>query len=108
MDNFTLTGGYNNGGGGYAAANFEDADESRPGAAYMESLGGTQDAIHGIVTQALQRHVSDTISPAASPMLTSSSNWRKRLREMMLRQNEQVLSFLFKPVGEHPTILKKL
>ena len=91
----------------YAPANFQDADESRPSGAYMEAFGGNQDAIQGIIQQTLGRHITESAPPHTSPQLTSFShntnNWRKRLREMMIRQNETVLSFLFKPVTEHPT-----
>jgi hypothetical protein len=103
MVDITQLGGLSlQGGLAYATADFGDAEDTRPSAANMEALGGNQDAIQGIVGQAFHRHVSEAI-PHPSPGLTHS-NWRKRLREMMIRQNETVLTFLFRPVGEHPTI----
>jgi hypothetical protein len=105
LPNFSLLGGYNTGGGGgFASANFEDAEDTRPAGAYMETLGGNTDAIQGIVSQSIQRHISEAIPPSMSPLLTSTGNWRKRLREMMLKQNETLLNFLYKPTSEHPTI----
>jgi hypothetical protein len=105
LQDFSLAGGYNTGGGGgFASADFLDAEDTRPASTYMESLGGNQDAIQGIVGQTLQRHISEAVPPNASPLLTSTGNWRKRLREMMVRQNETLLSFLHKPISEHPTI----
>lgn len=108
--NFTLTGGYNNGGGGgYSQANFQDAEVNQPPGAFLESLGGSNHAIQGIVQQSMQRHMAEVLptSLATSPALTSynssQTNWRKRLREMIIRQNETQLSFLFRPVNEHPT-----
>ena len=86
--------------GNFASANFLDAEDARPSGAHMEALGGTQDAIQGIVQQALVRHTSEG-SPQGTP---PTFNWRKRLREMMVRQNETVLAFLYKPVSEHPTV----
>ena len=97
---FTLLGGYNNGGGGYAQADFADADDTRPPAAYMEALGGTSDALQGIVQQALQRHTNELL-PNQSPRLGPTGNWRKTLRDMMLRQDEQLIRFLYRPSNEH-------
>lgn len=107
--NFSLAGGYNNGGGGYAQANFEDAEDTQPPGVFMESLGGNTNAVSGIVHQVLQRHISEVVPAATSPQLQAmtmqgTNNWRKRLREMMVKQDEQVLSFLLKPVSQHPII----
>jgi hypothetical protein len=108
LHNFTLLGGYNNGGGGYASADFQSAEETQPASTYMESLGGHQDSVQGIVQQTLQRHISEGVPVNTSPRLTSFSqqhnNWRKRLREMMVKQNEEMIGFLFKPVTDHPHI----
>ena len=88
----------------YSSANFQDADETRPAGSYMEAVGGGNDAIQTLVNHSFQRHISEVV-PSNSPMLVGmtgqTSNWRKRLREMMVRQNEQVLSFLLKPSSEH-------
>ena len=108
ITDFSLMGGLSlQGGGAYAAADFQDAEDSRPSGAHMEALGGNQDAIQGIVQQTLTRHISESLpnsSPLLSPYSTHTSNWRKRLREMMIRQNEVVLTFLFRHPSEHPTI----
>ena len=91
--------------GPYASADFQDAEDSRPSGAHMESLGGNQDAIQGILHQTISRNITEGVPTQAqsTPPFTSSNNWRKRLREMMIRQNETVLSFLFRPVAEHST-----
>jgi len=107
--NFSLAGGYNNGGGGYAHANFQDAEDTQPPGVFMESLGGNTNAVSGIVNQVLQRHISEVVPAATSPQLHAmtmqgTNNWRKRLREMMVKQDEQVLSFLLRPVSQHPMI----
>lgn len=107
--NFSLAGGYNNGGGGYAQANFQDAEETQPPGVFMESLGGGSNAVSGIVHQVLQRHISEVVPAATSPQLQAMSlqgtnNWRKRLREMMVRQDETFMSFLLKPVTSHSLI----
>lgn len=114
FNHFSLTGGYNNGGGGYAQANFADASDSRPPAAGMELLGGSQNAIHGIVSQSFSRHLTEL--PAASqgasvqgsPALTGQTGniqgWRNRIRDLMVHQNECLLHFLYKPSRDHPVI----
>jgi len=104
---FSLLGSRPDNSAGFAPADFQDAEDSRPSSAFVESLGGP-DSMNGIVTQVLERHLSESIPPNGSPQLTSYTtqlnNWRKRLREMMIRQNESVLSFLFKSTAEHPTV----
>ena len=74
----------------------------------MESLGGSNDPIQGIVQQTLSRNITEGAPPQTSPQLNSYSihanTWRKRLREMMLRQNESTLSFLFRPSTDHVVI----
>jgi len=87
----------------FAPANFQDAEDTRPIGASMEALGGNNDAIQGIVQQTIGRHITESLPPRTSPQIVST-NWRKRLREMMIRQNETVLGFLYKPVTENPTI----
>lgn len=103
IDGFSLIGGMS-----YASADFQDAEVTRPDAVNMESLGGNRDAIQGIVQQSLTRHLTEALPQSASPSLTSYStqtnNWRKKLREMMIRQNETVLSFLHRPPADHATI----
>lgn len=107
--NFSLAGGYNNGGGGYAQANFQDAEETQPPGVFMESLGGNSNAVSGIVHQVLQRHISEVVPAATSPQLQAMSlqgtnNWRKRLREMMVKQDESFMSFLLKPPASHSLV----
>jgi hypothetical protein len=111
MEHFSLGGGYHTGGGGgFAEANFQDAEETRPNSAHMEALGGNQDALQGIVGMAFSRHISEgaptsaTVSPMLGPVGSSNLNWRKKLKDVMLRQNEHLLSFLYKPVEQHPVI----
>jgi hypothetical protein len=109
LNDFSLLQGLNvSAGGAYAVADFADAEDSRPAGAYMEAFGGNTDAIQGIVQQSLQRHLTDATPPQTSPSLTSfntqMNNWRKRLREMMIRQNETILSFLHLPSSDHAVV----
>jgi hypothetical protein len=89
----------------FSPANFQDAEETCPPGSSIEAFGGQGDAVRGIVGQTLNRHLGELV-PHASPGLTSvqgSANWRKRLRDMMVKQNESILSFLTKPASEHTT-----
>lgn len=92
--------GLNLGPVGYSPADFPDADESRPSGSYSMNSG---DAVQGVVSLTLTRYLNETTVPTASPQI-SSSNWRKRLREMMVKQNDSFLSFLMKPTQDHPII----
>jgi hypothetical protein len=101
MDGFMLNGSQ------YSSANFQDAEELRPAAANLDALGGSQDSLQGILQQSLQRHISDLQAPTGSPALTSfgiKNTWRKKLRDTMVRQNETVFAFLFKPITDHPVV----
>lgn len=101
LPNFSLSQGY------HGPADFGDAEDNNPSGSYIEAFGGNQDAIQGIVQQTLSRHLSESLPQQSSPQFGSSThtnNWRKRLREMMIRQNETVLGFLSRPVTEHGTI----
>jgi len=109
MAEFSLLGGLSiQGGGAYASANFGDADETRPNGASMEALGGNNDPIQGIVQQTLSRNITEGMPAQSSPQLSSYSihtnNWRKRLREMMIKQNETILNFLFRPSTDHSVV----
>lgn len=105
LPNFSLTQGY---GSGFASADFGDAEDNNPTGSFIEAFGGNQDAIQGIVQQSMTRHLTEALphstSPQFGPFSTHTNNWRKRLREMMIRQNETVLSFLTRPLSEHATI----
>jgi hypothetical protein len=105
LPNFSLTQGYAS---GFASADFGDAEDNNPTGSFIEAFGGNQDAIQGIVQQSMARHLTEALPHSTSPQLgsfsTHTNNWRKRLREMMIRQNETVLSFLTRPTTEHPTI----
>jgi len=89
-------------GGGYtpASAGWEEPP-------CLEALGGNN-SVSGIVTQSLHRHMSESTPATSSPLLSSYStnmnNWRKKLRDIMIKQNETVMDFLMKPSTEHPTI----
>jgi hypothetical protein len=108
LDDFSLLRGFQTSQGAYASADFMDAQESRPATADLEAIGATRDSLQGLTQILLQRHLTEALPPSSSPSLssfhTARNNWRKRLREMMIHQNETVFSFLFRPAQEHATI----
>jgi hypothetical protein len=88
----------------FSPADFGDAEDTRPASSVTEAFSGNGQAVRGIVGQTLARHLSELV-PQQSPGMTGGSNqvnWRKRLRDMMIRQNETTLGFLQRPVGDHP------
>ena len=102
-DELNMSGHPSNGATVFASADFEDAEESRPPSAFLEAFGGGGAAIQGIVSQALSLHLASRSEGMGLPRVPvhHGSNWRKRLREMMMKQNESILSFLLKPAAEH-------
>jgi hypothetical protein len=83
----------------YAAANFEDATDTS--AQYFLEGVRNSGEVQDIVSQSLNHHINEV--NAARPPL-GSSNWRKRLREIMLVQTESVLEFLLRPSTEHSVL----
>lgn len=87
----------------FSPADFQDAEDTRPPAGASEAFGGGGQAFREIVGQTMSRHLAELV-PIQSPAQTGGiSNWRKRIRELMVQQNETVLSFLLRPVSDHPT-----
>jgi hypothetical protein len=86
----------------FSPADFQDAEDTRPPAGASESFGGGGQAVREIVGQTMSRHLAELV-PIQSPAQTGGiSNWRKRIREIMVQQNETALSFLLRPVSDHP------
>lgn len=86
----------------FSPADFQDAEDTRPPAGASESFGGGGRAAREIVGQTMSRHLAELV-PMQSPAQTGGiSNWRKRIRELMVQQNETVLNFLTRPTSEHP------
>ena len=86
LSDFSLLDGHpTNGSTVFASANFSDAEESRPTAANLEALGGN-DAINGIVTQTITRHLAEVI-PSSSPSFTSYTPHSNDMRRAQPLQN---------------------
>lgn len=83
---------------GFSPADFGDADDTRPLAALLDPTGmGSLTPYSTLVSNVLSRHTAEikdkTISPSPFP-----PSWRKRIREFMTTKNEDLVSFLKKPV----------
>ena len=113
FSSFSLSGTYSaqdaarlaSGGGGFSSANFTDAEDSRPPSAFFEDLGGSHNPLKGIVQQAATRHILE-VAPIHPSPLFGPTNWRKRLRELMLHQDEQLIGFLMKPIQDQPLLAR--
>lgn len=77
----------------FASAQFDDPGERGD---FFDSAD-----LHSMVSQSLTHHIQQNC-PVRSPI--QASNWRKRLKEMMLVQTETVLDFLVRPATEQVLI----
>ena len=92
--------------GSYAPANFLDAEELRPTSALFDIIGnGSEtpyaDAMNGII----QEHVNAIKSTLeCDRIINSHVNWKKRLRNFITNENNNLLSTLKIPINTHPSI----
>lgn len=102
-NNYQL-GSYSPGLSGYAPADFLDAAETSPSEIALDpTLSGTitpySQVVSNVASRQLQEIKEKTVSPAVNPIA-----WRKRVKEFMVQKNEDLLSFLRKPLSSHPTL----
>jgi hypothetical protein len=91
---------------GFSPADFGDADDTRPLAAQFDPTGtGSLTPYSMLVSNVLLRHTTEikekTVSPSPSP-----PNWRKRLREFMTTKNEDLITFLKKPLDRENGLVR--
>ncbi len=84
---------------GYSPADFGDAEDTRPLAIQMDPTGiGSLTPYSTLANNVLQRQTTEikekTVSPSPTP-----SNWRRRFREFMNTKNDDIVTFLKKPIG---------
>lgn len=89
---------------GYAPADFGDADDTRPLPILLDPTGsGSSTPYSTLITNAVARHMHEikekTIVPQTAPI-----NFRRKIREFMGQQNDDLTSFLRKPLSQHPTL----
>jgi hypothetical protein len=89
---------------GFSPADFGDAEDMRPYQVQIDPTGtGSLTPYATLVGNVLQRQTIEikekTVAPSPTPM-----NWRRRFREFMGTKNEDLVSFLKKPVGSHSAL----
>ena len=90
----------------FSPADFLDAEEFRPTEAVFDIIGNGSttpytDGVNGL----LQQHMTELKGKIAAN-ITLPGGWKKRLRDFLSQQNDEILSFLTIPLGTHPTLGK--
>jgi hypothetical protein len=84
---------------GFSPADFQDADDTRPLEIQMDITGtGTLLPYSTLVNNALSRTLVEIKDKTTTPSPTPA-NWRRRLREFMQLKNEDLVTFLKKPLA---------
>jgi hypothetical protein len=97
-------GSYSPGLSGYAPADFLDAADTSPSEMALDpTFSGTHTPYTQIVSNVSNRQLQEIKEKAVIPAVTALA-WRKRVKEFMLQKNEDLLSFLRKPLSSHPTL----
>lgn len=90
---------------GFSPADFGDAEDIRPFAVQIDPTGqGSLTPYSTLVNNVFLRQTTEikekTVSPSPTPQ-----NWRRRLREFMHLKNEDLVTFLRKPLeGQSPIV----
>ena len=88
----------------YSPADFADAEDSRPSEAYLDpTASGTLLPYSTIVMNVLTKHTQEVKEKVAIQGFSVPA-WRKRIRDFLVHNNEQLLGFLRKPLSSHPVL----
>ncbi len=97
-------GSYSPGLSGYAPADFLDANDTMPPEIALDpTSSGTFVPYSQLVANVANRHIQEVKEKTVSGA-TNGAAWRKRMKEFMGSKNEDLLSFLRKPLSSHPTL----
>ena len=89
---------------GFSPADFGDAEDIRPIEVQMDLTGtGTLIPYSQLVNNVYQRQATEIKEKTVSTSITPT-NWRKRFREFMNTKNEDLVSFLKKPIGSQSAL----
>jgi hypothetical protein len=86
---------------GYAPADFADADDERPASSYFDFSPSTTPyttAMNNVV----DRHLYEMKQTVSQP--TTSNQWKRRFREFLITNVNDILEFAAKPLSKHPTL----
>jgi hypothetical protein len=91
---------------GFSPADFADAEDTRPLEIQMDITGtGTLVPYSQLVNNVFQRHLTEikekTLNPSPTP-----ANWKRRFREFMSTKNEDLVSFLKKPLDSSTAVAR--
>ena len=102
--NFSLMGSYSPGLSGYAPADFLDARDTTPSELMLDPTStGTTTPYIQIVTNASNRQLQEIKEKTVNPV-SGAGAWKKRLKDFLQQKNDELLSFLRKPLSAHPTL----
>lgn len=88
----------------YAPADFPDSEMTRPPESYLDSGSQSPATIYSSTIQnTLQRQVRDVRERSSAP-INYGNNWKKKIRDIFVRGNENVLGFLARPIANHPIL----
>ena len=89
---------------GFSPADFADAEDTRPLQVQIDPTGMGLDTPYSVLVQnVLQRQTTEIKDKTNCPSPTPP-NWRRRLREFMSTKNEDLISFLKKPIGSQSSL----
>jgi hypothetical protein len=91
-------------GGGYAPADFGDAEDERPGSAYFDfGITNSSTVFTTAVNNMTQRHIHE-VREKLPGAVQGSQTIRRRLREFLVNKMNDILDFAAKPLPKHPTL----
>jgi hypothetical protein len=88
----------------FSPADFQDADEVRPSDSYFDfgSAINTAAPVSFLMNNILQRHIYEVKEGARA--YPTQTQWRRRFREFILLQENDLLKFAAKPLQSHPVL----
>lgn len=88
----------------YAPADFPDSETTRPVETYLETGSQVPATVYSTaMLNSLQVQVRDQKDKTQS-LIQISNNWKRKIRDVFQRGNENIFSFLHKPIASHPTL----
>ncbi len=86
--------------GGYAPADFLDAEETMPAEIYLDPTGnGSGTPYSTVISNVLTRNIQEIREAYPNPPI-ASQGWKKKFRDFLQNKNEDVLQFLVKKLPE--------
>lgn len=87
--------------GTYAPANFGDADDERPISSYFD-FSSSSTPYTTAMNNVVDRHIYEI--KQSIPAVITPNQWRRRFREFLLTNVNDILEFATKPLAKHPTL----